>query len=581
MLVSESEVEDPQIPLEISISVDEKSRTFTIQDTGIGMTKEELIENLGTIAQSGSRKFVQEMKKEGKSSDAISNIIGQFGVGFYSIFMVANKVRVYTRSGLKGSEGYCWESYGTGDYSIHAGLLIKINLADGVKRGTKIILQLKEDEKEFSIKESVERIIKKYSNFVGFDIKLNGSKVNTQKAIWLQSKSSVTAEEYKEFYKYMTHSSNDPFYTIHFNTDVPMSIHALFYVPDSHSEKLGMGKMDPGVNVYCRKVLIQPKHREILPDWLRFIKGAVDSEDLPLHISREHLQNSPLIRRINGILTRKIIRYFEDMLKQDMKKYITFYEEFNRFFKEGISSDLLYKDEIAKILIFETSNTQPDERITLTDYVNRMPEDQKDIYYLIAPNRAYAESSPYFEAFKSKNIEVLFLFNPVDEFVMTSIGTYNKKSLKSIERTEIQNKETKEGGLTDEQIKELEKWFVSVLNGKLSGLKSTNRLSGLKIFLTLPIGTPAIISNPENPAMRMMRQMYGNKNETLPPQTMEVDPTHPMIKKIYETKDSNERVAKVVAEQLFNNAMITAGLMEDARSMLTTLNSLLEISLEK
>jgi TNF receptor-associated protein 1 len=365
---------------------------------------------------------------------------------------------------------------------------MKLNsLADGVKRGTKIILQLKEDEKEFSIKESVERIIKKYSNFVGFDIKLNGSKVNTQKAIWLQSKNSVSSEEYKEFYKYMTHSSNEPFYTIHFNTDVPMSIHALFYVPDSHSEKLGMGKMEPGVNVYCRKVLIQAKHRDILPDWLRFIKGAVDSEDLPLHISREHLQNSPLIRRINGILTRKIIRYFEDMLKQDMKKYMTFYEEFNRFFKEGISSDLLYKDEIAKILIFETSNTQPDERITLTDYVNRMPEDQKDIYYLIAPNRSYAESSPYFEAFKSKNIEVLFLFNPVDEFVMTSIGTYNKKSLKSIERTEIQNKETKEGGLTDEQIKELEKWFVSVLNGKLSALKSTNRLSGwIRFFLTLP-----------------------------------------------------------------------------------------------
>ena len=298
-----------------------------------------------------------------------------------------------------------------------------------------------------------------------------------------------------------------------------MSIFGLFYVPDTHTEKMGMGKMEPGVNVYCRKVLIQAKHRDILPDWLRFIKGAVDSEDLPLHISREHLQNSPLIRRINGILTRKIIRFFEDMLKKDLKKYMKFYEEYNRFFKEGISSDLLYKDEIAKILIFESSKTKEDERITLSDYINRMPEDQKDIYYLISPSKHYAESSPYFESFKQKDIEVIFLYNPVDEFVMTSIGTYQKKSLKSIERTEIKEKEKKEGGLSDDEIKELEKWFISILNGRLSSLKSTSTLSGL----------PSSLTNPENPAMRMMRQMYGNQNneEKLPPQILEVDPTHP------------------------------------------------------
>jgi len=554
-------LEDIDKPLEISLSVDERMKTFTIQDSGIGMTKEELVKNLGTIARSGSKEFVKSLRDKGKTSDAMSNIIGQFGVGFYSVFMVASKVKVYSRSALKGSTGYFWESFGTGEYSISE--------AEGVARGTKIILELKDDDKEFSIKESVERIIKKYSNFVTFDINLNGSKVNTQKAIWVQPKTSVTQEEYKEFFKFISHSNSEPFYTLHFTTEIPMNIHGLFYVPDYHSEKMGMGKMDPGVNVYCRKILIQAKHRDILPDWLRFLKGAVDSEDLPLHISREHLQNSPLIRRINGILTRKVLRFLEDMLKADIKKYSKFYDEYGKFLKEGISGDLLYKDELSKLLIFDTS-AKEGEKITLGDYVSRMPADQTDIYYLVAPTREFALKSPYYEVFQKKNIEVIFLYQAVDEFVMTSVGTFQKKPIKSVERTELPDKGGDQMGLSQEDVKVLESWLTNTaLKGKLISVKSTTRLSG----------TPAIISNPENPAMRMMRKMYGEKTE-VGPQKMEINPQHPMILKLYTLLTENEKLARVVAEQVYNNAMISAGLVDDARAVVGNINDLMEYTLK-
>lgn len=552
-------IEDPNIPLEVNISVDEKLKTFTIQDSGIGMTKEELIKNIGTIAHSGSKAFVQALQQEGK--DAAAHIIGQFGVGFYSVFMVADSVRVYTRSAKPGSKGYCWESVGEGEFSISE--------AEGVARGTKIVLQLKESEKEYSMRETVERIIKKYSNFVAYPIKLNGSKVDTLQAIWL--KKDITPEEHKEFYKYLSHSMGDPMYTIQFHVDIPLSVHALFYVPDSHMERMGMGKMDPGVNVYCKKVLIQAKHRDILPDWLRFIKGAVDSEDLPLHISREHLQNSPLIRRINGILTRKILRFFVDMQKMDMKKYTKFYNEFGKFLKEGIASDLMYKEELAKCLIFESSKTSGDERITLDDYVERMQPDQNEIYYIIAANREYADNSPYMEVFKKKNIEVLYLFSPVDEFVMGAIQRHKNKEIKSVENAEIKDEEAmQKEGLTEDQVKELGRWWTESLAGKLETVEASSRLHG----------TPAIIKNPENAAMRLMRNIQAGQVSDLGPQKLEINASHPIIMKLYQIMHDDVDTAKVVATQIFNNALTNAGLIDDPRSIVGNINQLLEVALK-
>jgi TNF receptor-associated protein 1 len=568
-MITNSNVEDKDKDLNIKISVDEENRTFTIQDTGIGMEKDELIENIGTIAHSGSKAFVNKLKESAaQGSDAVRNIIGQFGVGFYSVFMVADKVKIYTRHAREGSQGYCWESHGEGTYTISE--------AEGVARGTKIILYLKDNEREFSFKETVERIIKKYSNFVSYKIFLNGHRVNTLDAIWLKSKNDVTEEEHKEFFNYLSQGSGgDPLYIIQFSTDIPLSIHSLFYVPKTHTEMFGMGKVEPGVNVYSRKVLIKAKHREILPDWLRFLKGAVDSEDLPLNISREHLQDSPLIRRINGILTRRILKFFGDMMKEDRAKYTKFYDDFGKFFKEGISTDFLYKDELGKLLLFDSSAMKPGERTTLQEYVERMKEDQKNIFYIVSPTRSIAENSPYYEVFKKKGIEVIFSYNPADEFVMGSMGYFDGKEIKSIEKTELEQHEEEKSeslSLSEEQVKELGDWMKNILKGKIGSVKVTKRLSD----------TPAIIKNPENAAMRMIRKMQSQNAELpLDPQQLEINPKHPIIVKLYKARTIDEPTAITIAEQVFDNALISAGLLDDPRTMLNRLSKLLELSMKE
>ncbi|KAF0976279.1 hypothetical protein FDP41_004954 [Naegleria fowleri] len=563
--VSPDKVDDASKELNIQISVDDKNNIFIIQDSGIGMTKEELIKNIGTIAHSGSRAFVKQLKDSADRGDTGSNIIGQFGVGFYSTFMVADKVRIYTRSALKGQPGYCWESTGEGSYTICE--------AEGVARGTKIVIYLKKNDKEFSFKDTVQKIIQKYSNFVSYPILLNGSKVNTLDAIWLKNKNTVTPEEHREFYKYLSHFGGEPMYILHFNLDIPLNMNALFYVPDHHTESLGMGKMEPGVNVHSRRVLIRAKHPDILPDWLRFMKGVVDSEDLPLNISREHLQDSPLIQKIKSVLVKRITKFFGDMMKQDRDKYIAFYDKFNKFIKEGVVTDYMYKDEAAKLLLYESSALKKGEKTTLDEYISRMGSEQKTIYYLIAPNREYAEASPYYEVFKKKGIEVLFGYDGPDDFVFGSIGYFNGKELKAIDRAELEDEELQnektENELNEDQAKELCEWFQNSLKDRVSSVKISKRLST----------TPAIIKNPENAALRLIRKVQ-NQDISLSPQQVEINPRHPIILKLYKAKQSNPDLALLVAEQVFDNALISAGLLDDPRSMVNRLQSLMETSLK-
>ncbi|KAL0486006.1 TNF receptor-associated-like protein, mitochondria [Acrasis kona] len=560
-------LEDPEKPLQINVSVDEGKRVFIIQDSGIGMTREELMRNIGTIAHSGSKSFVNKLKESSTSNsqDVASNIIGQFGVGFYSAFMVADKVRVYTRSARKGSQGYCWESIGEGNYTISE--------AEGVARGTKIVIELKDTDKEFAIRDAVERIIKKYSNFVSHKIELNGSPVNTLDAVWLRSKDSVTPEEHSEFFKYLTGTSGHPTYTIQFSTDVPLSLRVLFYIPDSHSEDLGGSKMEPGVNVYSKKVLIKAKHREILPDWLRFVKGAVDSEDLPLNISREHLQNSPLIRRINSILVKKVIKFFQDMMAQDREKYVKWYDRNGKFFKEGISSDYTSKDELSKLLMFESSKVRAPERTSIQEYVDRMGSDEKTIYYINSPNRQYAENSPYMESFKKKGIEVLYCYSTLDEFTMLNLGYVSGKDVKSVESSDIDvskdEGDVSVGSLTDAQVTELGTYIKKTLAGRVSAVTSSKRL----------VDTPAVIRNPENSTMRYIRRIQNaNQDAPLDPQKLEINPKHPLIVNLYHATQSEQdsETAQLVAEQVFDNALIGAGLLDDPRSLLPRLNKLLK-----
>jgi len=424
-------VYQPEISPGMAIATDEKAQTITFTDTGIGMTRDELVENLGTIAHSGTKAFLKQLAQD-KKPDA--TLIGQFGVGFYSAFMVAKKVTVYTRSAQADGQSWKWTSEGMGGYEIEA--------AGDLPRGTKIVLDLKDDAKEFAGEGTVEQIIKRYSSFIQFPIELNGKRLNTVQAIWARSKSDIKEEEYNEFYQYVGHDHEAPMYRLHFSADAPLAIQALLFVPQRNFETLGMGRQESEVNLYCKKVLIQAKAKGLFPEWLRFLKGVVDSEDLPLNISRETMQDTSLMQKLNKVLTGRFLKFLEEQSEKDAAGYETFYEQYNRFIKEGVVTDFAHKDALGKLLRYESSALEAGKLTSLSDYVKRISGDQKEIYWLLAPNREAAEASPYFEVFKARKYEVLFMYDPWDEFVMEHLYAFEEKSLRAAEKAEL-NLETK------------------------------------------------------------------------------------------------------------------------------------------
>jgi molecular chaperone HtpG len=303
--ITEKDIFDADLDLEIQVSADEEAGTITIQDFGIGMTHGELIENLGTIAHSGSKAFLNALKEGGERNE---NLIGQFGVGFYSVFMVADAVKVYTRSWQPEGESLCWSSQGDGAYEIEQ--------VEGERRGTRIVFTLKDEYKDFAKKDKLEGIIKRYSSFVQFPIKVDGDELQTVQALWLKSKNDVTEDEYKAFYKFQANAFDEPRFWLHFAADAPISINTLLFAPTENMEGFGFGRMEPGVSLYCRKVLIDSDPKNLLPDWLRFVRGVVDSADLPLNISRESMQDSALIQKLNKVITKRFLKPLEEQAKK-------------------------------------------------------------------------------------------------------------------------------------------------------------------------------------------------------------------------------------------------------------------------
>jgi len=560
------EYDDKYLDLEIHISTDDKKKTITLQDFGIGMSDTELIENLGTIAHSGTQEFLKKL--EASSSPDKANLIGQFGVGFYSCFMAGKRVRVYSRSAHPGSKGYCWTSDGSGAYTIAE--------AEGVTRGTKIIIELRDNAQEFSKKKTIENIIRKYSNFVGFPIRLNGERINTVKPLWMLPKGSITESDHKDFYQFLSKSYDEPLYHLHFTSDSPLSIRSIFYIPEQHTEKYGMGKMEPGISLFSRKVLIQGKMGHLLPDWLRFIKGVVDCEDVPLHLSREHLQDSELIKRLGNVLTSRILKDFQEQARKDPKKYVDkFWNEFANFVKEGICTDMKWKDDLASLLRMESSNAGDGELVSLDDYVARMTPDQTHIYYLCVPSRPLALLSPYYEGFKQKGVEVLFLYAGMDDFVMQNLVEYQGKRMASVESAEVPGGTSKaadeeEVVMGEKEVEEFSKWMKSVLVDKVSAIRPTQRL----------VSSPAIVVDHESASFRrMMKFADPSRPQKLPKQRLEINTSHPIIIKLNSVRRLNPAFASLIAEQVFDDALIAAGLLEDPRAMLGRLNDIMETAL--
>lgn len=555
---------EAETPLGIKIAADEKAGTLTITDSGIGMTQAELVENLGTIAHSGTKAFLKQLA-EAQKPDA--RLIGQFGVGFYSAFMVATKITVLTRSAKDGDSGCRWISEGAGGYEIEA--------ASDLPRGTQIILQLKDDAKEFAQPATVERLVKRYSNFIQYPIELDGKRLNTVQAIWARSKSEIKEEEYNEFYQYLGHDTDAPLLRLHFTADAPLAIQSLLFVPQRNWEVMGLGRTDPEVHLYCKKVLIQSKPKGLLPEWLRFLKGVVDSEDLPLNISRETMQDTALIQKLNKVITGRFLKFLEEQAEKEPAAYEKFYTEYQRFLKEGVASDFTHKEQLGKLLRFETSATEKGKPTALAEYVKRMPADQTEIFYLLAPNREAAEASPYFEVFKARKYEVLFLQDPWDEFVMEHLGAFDGKPLRPAEKADLKtDAAATEGALTDDEANALAKWLKETLGDKVNEVRASQRL----------VDSPAVVLDSDKfmtASMRRILRTVNKEREAEIKLDMEINPHHAIICRLEKMRQSDAALATLVAGQVLDNARVAAGVMEDPRAMLQRMNELLEKVLAK
>ena len=559
--LTEKEIHDDKLGLEINLTTDDKSKTLTLQDYGIGMTRAELVENLGTIAHSGSKQFLKALGEGDKKN---ANLIGQFGVGFYSAFMVAKSVKVYSHSWKTGEAGHVWSSDGSGSYEIEE--------VEGLSRGSKIVIELKDDCADYANEGRIKAILERYSAFVSFPINLNGQHINTVQALWLRSKSEIKEEEYNEFYKFQSHAYDEPSLRLHFSADAPLAINALLFVPQENTEKMGMSRLEPAVSLYCRKVLIDAAPKDLLPEWLRFLKGVVDSEDLPLNISRETMQDKALIEKLNKVITKRFLKFLDEEATQRPDSFIKFYANFGIYLKEGAALDFTHKDQLVKLLRFESSLTDKSKHTSLADYVSRMGADQKEIYYLTGANRSTVESGPYLEAFKARNLEVLFCYEPVDEYVMNNVREFDGKKLIAADHGDVKLTDLPqaEGALSADDIKTLTTWMKASLGERVAEVKASDRL----------VDSPALAINADKFMTAHMRRMMKamNKDGADMPQrvNLEINPRSAVMKRLFETHTAAPEKAKLVAEQILDNALISAGMLEDATPMVARLYKLLE-----
>jgi len=562
---------DEDATFEISIITDSDAHTITITDTGIGMTHDELVDNLGTIARSGTREFMEGLKEQ---QDIGSEIIGKFGVGFYSAFMVADKVSVKTRSSHLEGQGYEWVSTGVGEY--------RITPIDDQPRGTAITVHLKEDAREYEDPGRIKEILNTYSNFVPFPIMLNGERVNTVQAIWAKSPSDITDEEYTEFFRFIANTGEEPLSRLHISSDAPIQFTALMYVPSTNLEQFGLMRLKPSVNLYSRKILIQQHSDKLLPEYMRFVHGAVDSADLPLNISRETLQDNAVFRKLSSYLTKRVIRHLASESTKNTESYKKIWDTFGMFVKEGIVSHFENRKELGKLLRYGSSKSGDDEEISLDEYIGRMREDQKEIYYLNGRSREDLENGPYMDSFRSRGIEVLYLLEPVDDFVMTSLMEYDGKKLVSADSADIElpgedtaSKESAEEALSHDEMTGLTSWIKDTLGERVTEVRESKR----------EMDRPAIVVNPEAGMTTTMRKVMTAAGRSYAGEGMkilEVNPRHPLIKTLKSLRDgsADKGFLQECANQIYDNALAEAGLLEDPRTMVERVYGIMQRALD-
>jgi len=568
-----TDIADKELPLEIRIDFDDKRNIVTITDTGIGMTRDELIANIGTIAKSGSEEFLKQLAED---KEAVNNIIGRFGIGFYSVFMVAKEVVIKTKSYKKDQTAVEWRSDGTGDYEIS-------DLTEEIKRGTTIEVYLKDDAKEFAEKYRLEGVIKKHSNFISFPIFLKDEKVNTIAAIWREPKSSIKKEQYDEFYKFLTYDNEEPLETIHSSVDAPIQFNALLFIPKKSYEFWRWNRDDYGLDLYVRRVLIQHQNKDLLPEYLSFVKGVVDSEDLPLNISRETLQENIIFTKISQSVTSNVLSHLTKIAKDNPERYADFWKEHGKIFKLGYM-DFSNMEKYQSLLRFNSSESKDEkELVSLEDYAGRMKKDQKEIFYALGASREAIDMNPHLEIFKSKGLEVLYLYDPVDEFVVTSIRKYKDFDFKSVDAANLKDIEKLEDVVKDEEPKEklskednkafgrLMLKMKEILGDRVTEVHESKRLKG----------SPATLINPDDSMSSTMQKILKMSNQGLamPAQKrlMEINKDHKLIINLVSVfkKNENDQFIVDTTEQLYESALLLEGSLDDPHKLVSRLNKML------
>ncbi|MBX9678815.1 MAG: molecular chaperone HtpG [Gemmataceae bacterium] len=523
--------------------------TLTIADNGIGMSRETIVENLGTIARSGTKAFIESLKAA--NAQQRPELIGQFGVGFYSAFMVADRVTVISRMAGKPEDAVQWESEGQGEFRIES--------TTKEKRGTEIILHLKEEGKQFLDPYRLRTLVKKYSDFVEHSIVLVTEKedktaseetINARKAIWLRNKSEVKEEEYLEFYKHLTHDHDKPLKTIHFSAEGQVEFKALLFVPSHRPFDLMWGDSNKGLHLYIQRVFIMDDCEALLPRWLRFLRGVVDSPDLPLNVSRELLQQSAPLEKIKSNLVMKAIASLDEVRRQDPEKYLAFYKDLGVFVKEGAYQDYDHREKVADLLLFDSTKTDAGKLTSLSDYVERMLSEQNEILYLAGESRDILLQSPHLEAYRAKGQEVLLLTDPADEIVIDALREYKGKSFRAIDKGAAD-------AAVDEDAKNKYKPLLELVQSKLPQIKEarlTNRLKESAVCLMAE--ESAYSAN----VQRLMQRM-GQAAPEPEKRVLELNPEHPLVQAMeaLRSRDANDARLETACRLLYDEALIAEG----------------------
>lgn len=546
---------------EIRITPDKKAKTLTISDNGIGMTQDEVVENIGTIAKSGTRAFLKLLEEQGSKKEELPELIGQFGVGFYSAFMVAGEVVIVTKKAGSDAPAVRWSSRGEGEYELDS--------AEKSEPGTEITLHLKEDAQQYLESWKLSGIIHKYSDFIEYpivmpEVKVNEDKtetvtdrvLNSQKAIWLRKPSEITEEEYKSFYSHLSNFGGTEYLkAIHLSAEGTSEFKALLFLPKQAPFNLLMPDLQKrGLQLYVRRVFITDECKELISDYLRFVCGVVDSNDLPLNVSREILQENPQLARIEKAVTAKVLGELKKLLETDREAYAGFFREFGRIFKEGLHTDFANAEKLKDLVMYESMNTEPGKMITLGEYVEAMPESQKEIYYITGEKRESVASSPALEYFRSKGYDVLFMTDPIDDWIMQQMFQYRKKNFKSIAKGDFEVEGAVETlKAAQEKFAGLVEFLKKALGDKVGEVRFSARLTD----------SPCCLITEGNALSPHLERLFKAMHQEIPEskRILELNPKHPLIEAMFELSKQSDKAPELemYAKVLFDQALLTEG----------------------